>query len=194
MSTYSKKCIYDNINFDSEIERDFYIKLKQQKQKGLIKDFLVNPTYLLIDKFETNFPPTHKNTKEDKMEYIIDYGVHSNDGSFYLVDTKGAGYSSVEIEARNKRKMLLSKQPDIPIYFISRLPLYLGKEFVCINPKNDFYTKLKNKYDKIYPKQKGARRSLSSNKWTPEDWQEYFDFEFKDSLFYIWKETYKKKK
>ena len=194
MSKFGNKCTYDNIQFDSEVERDFYIKCKQLKKKGLIADFVVNPTYTLIESFTTNFPPTHKNSKEDKMEYIIDYGIYSNDGSFYLTDTKGSGYSSVEIEARNKRKMLLSMQPNIPIYFVSRLPKYLGGEFVCINPKNDFYTKLKGKYDKLYPKQKGKRRNLQDTQWTVEDWKQYFDFELKDGLFYVWKETKKEKK
>lgn len=191
MSRYSKKVFAEGIQFDSETEYAFYLKLKQAKKLNQIKDFEVNPTFTLIESFETDFPSQHKNCKEEKMEYIVDYGVLSNDGTKYLLDTKGAGYSSVEVEARNKRKLLLSQNPHMPIYFVSKLPLYLGGEFVCINPKNDFYTKIKGKYTKFNPKKKKGDKTKKVQ-WSVKDWEKYFEFELKDNLFYIWEKTLKK--
>ncbi len=192
MSRRSKKVFAEGIQFDSETEYDFYLKLKQAKKKKQIKDFKVNPTFTLVESFETDFPNQHKNSKEEAIEYIVDYGIWSNLGDYYLVDTKGSGYSSVEIEARNKRKLLLSQNPHIPIYFISKLPLYLGGEFVCVNPKNDFYTKIKGKYTKLNPKKKKGGKTKKVQ-WGISDWEKYFEFELIDGLFYVWKKTLKAK-
>ena len=49
MAIYSTKCTYDNIKFDSETERDYYIKLKLLKDEDNIKDFEMQVPYLLQD-------------------------------------------------------------------------------------------------------------------------------------------------
>ena len=51
MAMYATKCTYDNIKFDSETERDYYIKLKLLKEEGNIKDFEMQVPYLLQDEF-----------------------------------------------------------------------------------------------------------------------------------------------
>ena len=45
------KTIVDGITFDSKMESDFYAKLKEDKINGLIKDFELQPEFLLQDKY-----------------------------------------------------------------------------------------------------------------------------------------------
>lgn len=191
ISRHSKKCVYDNINFDSESERDFYIKLKSFKKQKKIKDFSLNPTYVLQEGFETeyiDFP----NSKEKPITYIVDYSVTLNSGQTILVDTKGASGQTVEEVAKLKRKILLSQHKDTPIFFISKCPKYLAENetWICVNGGTDFYSKLKNKYYNLYPEQK-KKRGKKDIQWTVNEWKRYFEFEEVGGLFYIWKKTNK---
>ena len=45
-----EKTIIDGITFDSKMESDYYIKLKEDKLNGLIKDFELQPEFILQDK------------------------------------------------------------------------------------------------------------------------------------------------
>ena len=196
MSRYSTKCEYDNIVFDSIPERDFYIKLKKFKKEGRIKDFSVNPTYILQDEFKTDFNSDKFNdVKEKPITYIIDYSVTLNDGTYILVDTKGASGQTVEEVAKIKKKLFQYQHKDTPIFFISKCPNYLSntEAWVCVNSGSDFFSKLKNKYYNVHPEQK-KKRGKKDIQWTIDDWSKYFEFESVEDLFYVWKSTKRIKK
>ena len=48
----NKKVIIDEIIPDSRDESLYYLLLKSQKENGLIKDFILQPKYELLPKFE----------------------------------------------------------------------------------------------------------------------------------------------
>lgn len=178
-----KKCEVDCIKFDSEVEAEYYLKLKELKSKKIIKDFKMQIKYELIPSF-IDF----RNGKVDSIDYIADYVVELNSGKKIVIDTKGSK-TTTEESARLKQKIFMTKYLD-EIYFVAPLPNYLGKEWVDISKGYDFSGKLKSKYKKLYGK---WARNKTPN-WTIKDWDEYFVFEDYNSLFYIWKETKKIKK
>lgn len=192
MSRYGKKCEKDGYKFDSESERDFYLKLKSFKRQKKIKDFEINPTYILQNGFETEYV-SFPNSKEKPITYVIDYSVTLNDDTHILVDTKGAGGQTVEEVAKLKKKLFQYINREIPLFFISKCPNYLSDKeaWVCVNGGSDFYSKLKNKYYNVNPNQK-KKYGKKDVQWTIKDWEDYFEFESVSDLFYIWKKTLKK--
>ena len=72
------KTIVDGITFDSKMESDFYAKLKEDKINGLIKDFELQPEFLLQDKYiivdgqviEGSHPDFNKLKRRTKAETI----------------------------------------------------------------------------------------------------------------------------
>lgn len=196
MSRFGKKCTLDGITFDSESEKDFYLKLKEFKKNNRIKEFEVNPTFTLQPNFETQFGDRFINTKEKPITYIVDYSITLNDGSYILVDTKGGSGMTNEETAKIKRKLLLFQHKNIPIFFISKCPSYLSYNrptFIENTNGRDFYSKLKNKFYKIHPEQK-KKRGKKDVQWTIDDWHKYFEFDNIDDLFYTWKSTKKNKR
>lgn len=84
MSKYNARRVqYDGIKFDAVIEKDYYLYLKQQKKKGLIKDFSLQPEFVLQPKFEKN------GEKFQPIKYKADFKVIHNDGSEEVIDVKG---------------------------------------------------------------------------------------------------------
>lgn len=192
MSRYGKKCEKDGYKFDSESERDFYIKLKAFKKQFKIKDFEVNPTYILQEGFETDYI-SFPNSKEKPITYIIDYSVTLNNGEKILIDTKGASGQTVEEVAKLKKKLFQYSNRKMPLFFISKCPNYLSDKevWVCVNGGCDFFSKLKNKYYNVNPTQK-KKRGKKDVQWTIKEWEKYFEFENIADLFYVWKKTLKK--
>ena len=183
MAIYATKCTYDNIKFDSETERDYYIKLKLLKEEGNIKDFEMQVPYLLQDEF-INF----RDKKEQKIEYVADYVVTLNDDTIVVIDTKGSKNTTEEV-ARVKQKIFMYKNKEIPIYFVAELPKFLGKEWVDISKGSDFSGKLRKRYTDI-----NGKWARGKPNWTTKDWTEHFEFEDFHGLFYIWHKTKTRKK
>ena len=181
---YGTRCELDGFKFDSEVERDYYIKLKSMKECGFINDFTMQVTYELFDGF-LDF----RGNKVQPMTYIADYEIILNNGEKIIIDTKGSK-ASTEESARIKQKLFMLKYPTLPIYFVGMLSNFLGKEWVEVTKGYDFGTKLRTRYIKLNGK---WRRGKSPN-WTVEDWKEHFEFEDFHGLFYIWKSTKKLKK
>lgn len=79
----AKKVMVDGIKFDSEMESNYYVYLKYQKKIGKIKDFELQPEFILMDKFKKD----GKNYMATK--YKADFRVIHNDDSIEIVDVKG---------------------------------------------------------------------------------------------------------
>jgi hypothetical protein len=75
----SKCCVIDNIKFKSIKEAKRYLVHKNDKAKGLIKDYFLQPKYLLVK----------KNDKNRAVTYAADFKVIKNDNSEVIEDVKG---------------------------------------------------------------------------------------------------------
>ena len=123
MTKYNnKKTIVDGITFDSRDESLYYEALKNMKANGLIKDFELQPKYLLQEAFVKN------DKKYRPITYIADFKVINNNGSFYIVDVKGI----LTTEFKIKMKLFNYKYPDIELRLISR-SIKFGDEYGFIN-------------------------------------------------------------
>ena len=118
----NKKTVVDNIVFDSKNESLYYEALKDLKEKGSIKDFELQPKYLLQEAFVKN------GKKYRAINYIADFRVINNDDSSYIIDIKGM----LTTEFKIKMKLFNYKYPDIELKLISR-SLKFGDEYGFIN-------------------------------------------------------------
>ena len=99
----NKKTIVDGIKFDSEMESNYYIYLKQLKEIGEVVDFILQPTYLLQEGFNLN------GKRIRPITYKADFKVIYKDGHEEVIDVKG----KITEEFKIKRKMLLYRYRDI---------------------------------------------------------------------------------
>ena len=101
----NKKVIVDGIKFDSQKEAEYYCRLKLLKQAGEIKDFGLQPRYVLQHGFEKN------GEKFKPITYIADFVIVNNDGTTDVVDIKGVETQIFKI----KRKLFEYKYPDLSL-------------------------------------------------------------------------------
>ena len=115
----------DGIVFDSKMESDYYIKLKNDLANGLIKDFELQPEYLLQDKYiivngqviEGSHPEFEKIKRKNKaktiqaIKYRGDFLVTNLDGTQVCRDTKGQSTTEFEI----KKKLFMFKYPNLKL-------------------------------------------------------------------------------
>lgn len=97
----NKKVEIDGYIFDSKIEGQYYLYLKEQQEKKKILFFRLQPRYLLQEAFKRDGESIRK------IEYISDFEVHHLDGSIETVDVKG--HETVEFKI--KKKLFLNKYP-----------------------------------------------------------------------------------
>lgn len=98
----NKKTVVDNITFDSQAESIYYSQLKWLKQAKQIKDFKLQPRYILQDGFKKNGKAFRS------IEYKADFEVHNSDGTIEVIDIKGA----ITKEFAIKRKLFERKYLD----------------------------------------------------------------------------------
>jgi hypothetical protein len=98
----NKKTVVDDITFDSQAEAKYYQQLKWLKQSGQIRNFKLQPKFLLQEAFKKN-----GNTFR-KIEYKADFEIHRLDGTIEIVDVKGA----ITKEFAIKRKLFERKYLD----------------------------------------------------------------------------------
>lgn len=108
----NKKVIINEIKFDSRDESLYYLLLKSQKENGLIKDFILQPKYELIPKFE------YFGHKRQAMTYTPDFNVIHLDDSMTAVDVKSIGTATQQGELR--RKLFEYRYPDIELIWVCR--------------------------------------------------------------------------
>lgn len=97
---YNKKTKIDGIKFDSQLEAKRYKELKLMEQTGLIKDLILQPKFILQEKFK------YKNKTYRKIEYIADFSYFSiEDDVLVIEDVKGVKTDVFKL----KEKLLLNK-------------------------------------------------------------------------------------
>lgn len=95
MSKYnSKRVEYNGIVFDSKLEAEFYKELEIRLMNGEIKNFSIQPKYVLIPKFTKD----GKNYRE--MTYTPDFLIEHLNGNIEAIDIKGFGNQSSEIRKK----------------------------------------------------------------------------------------------
>lgn len=80
---YNKKTKIDGYTFDSMKEANYYLELKLRKKAGDIKDFELQPEFLLQDKYKKNGKTIRAIT------YRADFKIIHNDNSIEIIDCKG---------------------------------------------------------------------------------------------------------
>lgn len=99
----NKKVIYNGIKFDSQKERNYYIKLKLLEDKGKIKDLKLQVKFELQPKFKS----CNKNIQA--ISYIADFTYLDEENKLHIVDTKGVRTDVYKI----KKKMMQYKGLEI---------------------------------------------------------------------------------
>lgn len=117
MSKYgNKKCELDGIKFDSMMERNYYVELKHQKEKGAIMDFELQPKFLLQPKFKKH----GKSYRE--INYVADFAIITNDNKKIIVDVKG--FKTTEFKL--KEKMFEYNYPELKLVCVTYVKKYGG--------------------------------------------------------------------
>ena len=98
----NKKPNYDGITFDSKKEAKYYLELKLRKKAGDIKDFKLQPEFVLLD-------PDQDHVTGRGIKYRADFKIINNDDSVEIIDVKGYKTSVYKI----KKKLLLAAYPKI---------------------------------------------------------------------------------
>lgn len=97
----NKKVEVDGITFDSKIEARYYQYLKQLKKQGIVKDFELQPKFILLERFKKNGKTFRS------IEYIADFKVEYPNGYVEVVDIKGMETKDFKI----KRKLFEYRYP-----------------------------------------------------------------------------------
>ena len=122
---YHKSTIVDGIKFDSEMESLYYKYLLELKEKGIVKDFILQPAFPLQEKFiivegkiilgsDENFNKLKRKYKAETISaitYISDFDVLYTDGHREIVDVKGMETADFKL----KLKLFKCKYPELNI-------------------------------------------------------------------------------
>lgn len=110
---HNKKVIVDNIQFDSVAESKYYLQLKWLKQAKQIKEFKLQPKFLLLEKFRKN----GKTFRE--INYRADFEIHNLDGTIEIVDVKG-----VETPEFKLKRKLFEKRYELSLKVVTLDDIY----------------------------------------------------------------------
>ena len=100
---HARKLTIDGSTFDSRKEARKYSELKLQKRAGIIKDFVLQPEFVLQEGY------IREGKKVRPIIYRADFKVIYPDGREIIIDTKG--YQTKEYKL--KKKILLARYPEI---------------------------------------------------------------------------------
>ena len=99
---HNKKCSFGEYNFDSIKEKNRYITLLSLVQKGEIKDLVLQPRFLLQDKFKRN-GQTYR-----KIEYVSDFQYFSVLKSKTIIEDVKASKTFTTDVYKIKKKLFLN--------------------------------------------------------------------------------------
>lgn len=106
----NKKIEVDGHLFDSKVEAEYYIYLKQRND---VKRITLQPKYLLIDSFED-----YQGKKIRSTFYVADFEVEYLDGRIEVVDVKGMATEAAKL----KRKLFMALYESVPLRWICEKP------------------------------------------------------------------------
>lgn len=104
----AKKTTVDGIVFDSGMESRYYIHLKNQKETGAIKDFALQPCFVLVPEYRKD------GRKVQAITYSPDYEITYNDDTKTYIDVKGRSTEVFKL----KRKMFDYFYPDLTLQLV----------------------------------------------------------------------------
>ena len=106
-SKYNAKSIFiEGIRFDSKLEADYYEALKLLQRAGEIRGFCRQPRFVI----------TYGDENTRAVEYVADYVIFNNDGTYRIVDTKG-----METEVfKLKMKSFREKYPRLTVEVVKK--------------------------------------------------------------------------
>lgn len=84
----------DGISFDSRKEADYYCQLKLLKKAGEIKDFGLQPRFVLQEGFNKN------GVRHRPITYYADFVVENLDGTTDVIDVKGVETQAFKIKQK----------------------------------------------------------------------------------------------
>lgn len=96
---FSKKVVVDGITFDSKKEGEYYLKLKEDEKKGLIRDLERQKEYVLQDKFKIGNKTRRQITYKADFTYIS-----TSDDKLHVIDVKSP-YTAKDKVYRLKKKL-----------------------------------------------------------------------------------------
>lgn len=119
----------DGIKFDSIMESEFYIYLKELKENNKIIDFELQPKFLLQDKFivvnkkiiygsDKEFNKLKKESKAETIRainYIADFKIICKDIT-YIIDVKGIKTADFKL----KEKMFKNRYPEYEFFCVRK--------------------------------------------------------------------------
>lgn len=136
MSKYgAKKVIVDDIKFDSKMESEFYLFLKDLKKSYIIKDFELQPKFELQEKFTKN------NKKFRSIEYKADFLIYYSDGRKRVVDVKGFETPVFKL----KQKLFEKKFSDISLELVTKSPKKFGGGWILVSELKELRKQSKKK-------------------------------------------------
>lgn len=101
----ARKTVIDNIAFDSKAEAQRYQQLKLLKRSGAIKDFQLQPEFVIYEGF------TREGKKYRPIVYRGDFLVTYPDGRQVVEDVKGAQTEAYKL----KKKMFVDRYRDLTL-------------------------------------------------------------------------------
>lgn len=104
----AKKVNLDGIVFDSIAESKYYKMLVLKKFKGEIKDFSLQPSFVLQKPFNKY------GKKFLAIKYKADFKIINNDDSIIIVDVKGMATETAKI----KRKLFDNCYPELTLIWV----------------------------------------------------------------------------
>lgn len=99
----AKKTVVDDIEFDSMKEAERYRELKLLEKGKEIRNLVLQPRFLLQEKFKDKQGKTHR-----KIEYVADFLYIDKDDKAIVEDVKGM----ITAVYKLKKKMFLYKYDD----------------------------------------------------------------------------------
>lgn len=151
----SKKCTYEGLNFDSLVERDYFIFLQEKQLKGEIYGLEIQKNFLLQEGFKMD-----NGSKIQEISYTCDQYYTDKENNIHIVDVKGSEFTITE-PFRLRFKMLKNLHRDWIYHVVIR---YDGK-WIDLENKEDkkIYKELKVK-KKLEKEKKKADKEAKKNK------------------------------
>lgn len=98
---HAKSVSVDGLKFPSKKEADFYVQLKLLTQAGEISGFCRQPRFVV----------TYGDDNNKAVEYVSDFIIFNNDGTYKIVDTKGLETNVFKL----KMKSFYEKYPKLKV-------------------------------------------------------------------------------